>query len=345
MLEVLTCSAQLWKHPAMSWQMALEYLRTLVWPAVVLTLGFTFRKQLASLFGRVESVETPLGTVAFEKQADAVAQEAAEIGSEMASELAAAETAHPAIEDTEKPEIPSEEPQQITRPQYSGSDLSDLFELAETETTAAVMAAWREVERALKAAGTKHGVARISPQTLSNMGLLSDELARSVEDLRHLRNRVAHEGDILLTKSGARSYITAAQRIVEALELSQDPRFQALQYERSVVDALGRAGLPAEPGYRDDEFDAYGQTPAGTSIATEIRFRRRGVLRMRDIEKVVSKLPSLASNVLIVTNAPLSEDVREFNRTYDSRPLCEVVQWQGDEDTHLLARAIGRLAG
>ncbi|WP_159037155.1 hypothetical protein [Streptomyces specialis] len=325
--------------------MALEYLRTLVWPAVVLTLGFTFRKQLASLFGRVESVETPLGTVAFEKQADAVAQEAAEIGSEMASELAAAETVHPVIEDTEKPQIPSEKPQQITRPLYSASDLSDLFELAETETTAAVMAAWREVERALKAAGIKHGVARISPQTLSGMGLLSDELARSVEDLRHLRNRVVHEGDILLTKSGARSYITAAQRIVEALELSQDPRFQALQYERSVIDALRRAGLPAEPGNRDDEFDAYGQTPTGSTIAVEVRFRRRGVLRMRDIEKVVSKLPSLAFNVLIVTNAPLSEDVRKFNQTYDARPRCEVVQWQGDEDTSLLVRAIGRLAG
>ncbi|MFE0275689.1 hypothetical protein ACFWZY_26860 [Streptomyces sp. NPDC058992] len=329
----------------MSWQMALEYLRTLIWPAVVLTLGFTFRKQLASLFGRVESVETPLGTVAFEKQADAVAQEAAQIESEMAGQLAAAGTTQPEEQDTETPETPSREPQQNKRPQGASSDFSDLFELAETETTAAVMAAWREVEKALKAAGAKHGIARVSSRALANMGLLSDELARSVEDLRHLRNRVVHEGDILLTKSGARSYITAAQRIVEALELSQDPRFQALQYERSIVDALGRAGLPAEPGYRDDEFDAYGQTPTGTKIAVEIRFRRRGVLQMRDIDKVVSKLPSVAMNVLIVTNAPLSEEVHEFNRTYDARPQCEVVQWQGDEDTSLLVRAIGRLAG
>ncbi|MBZ9637925.1 hypothetical protein K8369_00500 [Streptomyces sp. PSKA30] len=325
--------------------MALEYLRTLIWPAVVLTLGFTFRKQLASLFGRVESVETPLGTVAFEKQADAVAQEAAEIESEMAGQLAAAETTQPEVEDTETPETPGGGPQQITQPQAASSDFSDLFELAETETTAAVMAAWREVERALKGAGSKHGIGRISSQALANMGLLSDDLARSVEDLRHLRNRVVHEGDILLTKSGARSYITAAQRIVEALELSQDPRFQALQFERSVVDALSRAGLPAEPGYRDDEFDAYGQTPAGTTIAVEIRFRRQGVLQMRDIEKVLSKLPSLGINVLVVTNAPLSAEVREFNRTHDTRPRCEVVQWQGDEDTSLLARAIGRMAG
>ncbi|WP_127354351.1 hypothetical protein [Actinacidiphila soli] len=345
MLEALTYSAQLWKHFAMSWQMALEYLRTLVWPAVVLALGFTFRKQLASLFGRVESVETPLGTVAFEKQADAVAQEAAEIGSEMASELAAAETVHPEVEDAETPEIPSRELQQIARPQYSGSDFSDLFELAETETTAAVMAAWREVERALKAAAAKHGVARVSPESLYNIGLLSGELARSVEDLRSLRNRVVQEGDILLTKSGARSYITAAQSIVEALELAQDSRFQALQYERSVFRAMGRAGLRAEPGYRDDEFDAYGETPTGTKVAVEVRFRRRGALQMRDIEKLVSKLSSLSENVLVVTNAPLPEKVREFNRTYDAQPRFEVVQWQGDEDTALLARAIGRLSG
>lgn len=329
----------------MSWQMALEYLRALIWPAVVLTLGFTFRKQLASLFGRVESVETPLGTVAFEKQADAVAQEAAEIESEMAGQLAAAETPQSEMEDTENPEAPGSEPSQITQPQAVASDFSDLFELAETGTTAAVMAAWREVERALKSTGSKHGIARVSSHTLANMGLLSDDLARSVDDLRHLRNRVVHEGDILLTKSGARSYITAAQRIVEALELSQDPRFQALQYERSVVDALRRAGLPSEPGYRDDEFDAYGQTPTGTKVAVEIRFRRRGALQMHDIEKVISKLPSVAANVLVVTNAPLSEEVREFNRTYTSRPCCEVVQWQTDGDTNLLARAIGRLAG
>ncbi|MEU8716418.1 hypothetical protein [Streptomyces sp. NPDC048663] len=341
---MLTYSARMWKHPAMSWQMALEYLRTLVWPTVVLTLGFTFRKQLASLFGRVESVETPLGTVAFEKQADAVAQEAAEIESAMAGELAATETINPEIEDVETQEIPSREPQQITRPQHSNSDFSDLFELAETETTAAVMAAWREVERAVKAAGRKHGLAPITSQTLSGMGLLSDELARSVEDLRHLRNRVVHEGDILLTKSGARSYITAAQRIIEALELSQDPRFQALQYERSIVHALGRAGLPVEVGNRDDEFDAYGQTPAGATIAVEIRFRRRGELHIRDLEKVISKLPSLAVNVLVVTNAPLSQEVHELNSTYNVRPRFEVVQWQGDNDTPLLARAIGRLS-
>ncbi|MGW0647478.1 hypothetical protein ACWD4T_01510 [Streptomyces umbrinus] len=66
---------------------------------------------------------------------------------------------------------------------------------------------------------------------------------------------------------------------------------------------------------------------------------------MRDIEKVVSKLPSLTANVLIMTNAPLSEEVHEFNRTYDARPRCEVVQWQGDEDTPLLVRAVGRLVG
>ncbi|MFD9029314.1 hypothetical protein [Streptomyces parvulus] len=329
----------------MSWQMALEYLRTLIWPAVVLILGFTFRRQLGSLFGRVESVETPLGTVAFEKQADAVAQEAAEIESEMTGQLAAAGTPQPEAEDTESPENPFGEPQSIARPGGLNSDFSDLFELAETETTAAVMAAWREVERALKVTGSKHGIARVSSPTLANMGLLSHELARSVDDLRHLRNRVVHEGDILLTKSGARSYITGAQRIVEALELSQDPRFRALQYERSVVDALGRAGLHTEAGLRDDEFDAYGQTPSGTMIAVEIRFRRRGTLQMRDIEKVVSKLPSLTTNVLIVTNAPLSEEVHEFNRTYDAGPRCEVVQWQGDEDTSLLVRAIGRLAG
>ncbi|MEU3253022.1 hypothetical protein [Streptomyces sp. NPDC006997] len=330
----------------MSWQMALEYIRTLIWPIVVLTLGFTFRRQLASLFGRVESVETPLGTIAFEKQADAVAQEAAEIESEMANELAAAQTL-PEEKDTER--NPTEEPTEklkAARPASSSSGFAEIFELAETETTAAVLAAWREVERALKGAVAERGNRQVSPQTLYNKGLLTYELSRSVEDLRNLRNRVVHEGDILLTRSGARSYITAAERIVEALTLSQDPRFQALQYERSVTEALERAGLlHVHPGYRDDEFDAYGQTASGTVVAVDVRFRRRGVLKIRDIEEVVSKLPSMASNVLIVTNAPLSTEVRDFNRTYEDRPRCEVVQWQSDEDTPLLTRSIGRLAG
>ncbi|MFG2523147.1 hypothetical protein [Streptomyces sp. NPDC048527] len=71
----------------MSWQLGLEYLRVLVWPSVVVTLGILLRRQLRGMVRRVQSVETPVGTVSF----DAAADQALDIVREPGVTLPAAE--------------------------------------------------------------------------------------------------------------------------------------------------------------------------------------------------------------------------------------------------------------
>ncbi|MER6114659.1 hypothetical protein [Streptomyces sp. NPDC001743] len=332
----------------MSWEMALDYIRALIWPSVVLILGFTFRRQLRTLFGRVESVETPLGSVAFEKQAEAVAQEAAEIENEIASEVAAAENSTTRNEesDSRNPEERDEEPSYTTNERPRQEDrFGEIYDQVHFDTTSAVLSAWREVERALRRAARENGITRITPRQASAHGLLSRELGRSVEDLHQLRNRVVHEGDITLTASGAKSYVTAAQRIVDALSLASSPALQAQQYEREAIHALNKAGLHMTRGLIDHAgADVYGRTLSGQTIAAEILFRKNQPLSMRDIEKIKESLKDRVTSVLVVTNTPLSREVQQFNATgRESRPGMEVVQWRDDEDNDLLVRAVARM--
>ncbi|MFJ6899465.1 hypothetical protein [Streptomyces hokutonensis] len=336
----------------MSWEMALEYIRTLIWPIVVLVLGFTFRRQLASLFGRLQSLETPLGTAAFERQAAAVAQEAAEIENEIADELAAAGTENPDSGDTEERRAPLTEDSEPThlpgnRRNSPENTFSDLLNLAETQTTEAILAAWREIDKAIKQTASEAGLSRVSTQAIKASGILPDELARSVDDLKQLRNRVVHQGDIVLTPSGARSYITAAKRIVDALALSSNPALQARQYEEIALRSLSIAGLYVNETVIDhDSVDAYARTANGRQIAVQVLFRRGRKLTMRDIAPIAMNISERITNVLVITNAPITQEVREFHaKTANDSPRLEVIQWRGPEDDDPLVRAIARLTG
>lgn len=333
----------------MSWQMALDYIRALIWPGVVLTLGTIFRKQLASLFSRVESLETPLGTVAFDSQAAAVAEETDGIATSIAEEVATAESdrERELLSDVGVPAEPADASPAKGHHRAKKSDdvFSDLLQLAETETTAAVLGAWREVDAAIRKATVERGLFRARPRSLAPTDVLTPELARSATDLSELRNRVVHEGDVIPTVSGARSYVTAARRIVEALDLANSPALRYRQYEEQVLGALSVNSVYVQPNEGDQGFDAYCETEAGGSFAVEVLFRR-SKLTMADIKRVTEQMPLLATGVLVLTNAPLSQEVREFNATSgNGRPSMEVVQWRDSTDDDLLVRAIARVAG
>ncbi|MFI2759259.1 hypothetical protein ACH5A3_10330 [Streptomyces echinatus] len=336
----------------MSWEMALEYIRTLIWPAVTLALGLTFRRQLSSLFGRLQSLETPLGTAAFDRQAAAVAQEAAEIESGIADEVAAAEIEKPDSVDSGESQSPQDENLPLlhyvgNRRSSPENTFADLLNLAETRTTEAVLAAWREVDKAIKQTASESGISRTSMQAIKASGLLTDELARSVEDLRQLRDRVVHEGDIVLTPSGARSYVTAAKRIVDALALSSNPALQARQYEEIALRSLSIAGLKIGQTEIDhDRVDAYARTADGYQLAIQVLFRRGRKLTMRDITPLTASISERITSVLVITNAPITQDVRDFLvETADDALRVEVVQWRGPQDDDDLVQAIAGLAG
>ncbi|MER6519354.1 MULTISPECIES: hypothetical protein [unclassified Streptomyces] len=147
----------------MSWQLVLDYIRAPIWPVVVLALGIMLRRQLAGLFNRVESVETPLGTVAFDTQAAAIAEETDEIANNIQDEVVTAESERRPLSNEDSPALPTT-PGAPTVWGYFRVDprptdaFSDLLELAETETTAAVLGAWREVDTAIRKATVERGL-------------------------------------------------------------------------------------------------------------------------------------------------------------------------------------------
>ncbi|MER5734346.1 hypothetical protein ABT117_01550 [Streptomyces sp. NPDC002262] len=333
----------------MTWQIALDFIRALIWPGVTLTLGLVFRKQISALFNRLETLETPVGTVGFERQAEALAQEAAEIEGEIAAEAAeaASEIAHrrpeigsPAPETTMTPL-----PETAVPPVSTGENFTDLVDLADHQSTTVVLAAWREVEKAMQQAGAANGVKRATPRELEKMGILTSDLARSLDDLRQLRNRVVHDGDIILTQSGTRSYVTAARRITEALTLSTSPALRARRYEEAALNAVRSVGVEVEESYMDKGFDGLGMTGGNRALAIVVKHRQKTPLTDRDIHASTDHLRDFDGGVLVITNAPLSASIRELNaHSQDSKPPMEVVRWQGPEDSHVLARAIARVA-
>ncbi|MCX5155651.1 hypothetical protein OG914_16835 [Streptomyces sp. NBC_00291] len=335
----------------MSWQLALDYIRALIWPVVVLALGIMLRRQLAGLFNRVESVETPLGTVAFDTQAAAIAEETGEIANNIQDEVVTAESERRPLSNEDSPALPTTPGAPTVRGYYRVDPrptdaFSDLLELAETETTAAVLGAWREVDTAIRKATVERGLFRPLPRTLSPKDVLSPELSRSAQDLLELRNRVVHQGDVIPTVSGARSYVTAANRIVDALALTSNPALQHREYEDQAIRAVSMNSAYVKRNDGDAGFDAYAETEAGGSFAVDIRHRRNNRLTMEDVKAVADRFPQLDLGVLLLTNSPLSQEVRDFNATSgDSRPRMEVVQWRDSADDDVLARAIARVAG
>ncbi|MFI9213279.1 hypothetical protein ACIGW7_34750 [Streptomyces sp. NPDC053253] len=329
----------------MSWQMALDYIKVLIWPIVVLTLGIVLREKISSILRRVNSVETPFGTATFENQVDAVAEEAGEIATSIQEEVSAAEI-ESSGSDREEREAEGEEAALDSLTAEKSIDVfSDLLVLADSDATAAVLGAWREVDVAIRRETVKRGLFQMRPRNLTPSDVLSPQMARSVTDLSELRDRVVRTGDVIPTVTGARGYVRAAKRIVDALALVNDPSLQRRRYHEDVLAALSSHGIYVLKNDRDFGVDAYCETEGGGAFAAEVLFRRRRLV-MRDVERVVSSLSELSSGALILTNAPLGDDVREFNAaSSDKKPRLEVFQWRNPDDDHALLRAVGRVAG
>ncbi|WP_329444898.1 hypothetical protein OG906_21155 [Streptomyces sp. NBC_01426] len=290
--------------------------------------------------------------MAFDTQAAAIADETDEIANSIEQEVATAVSEGRPLADEDAsalPSTPRDAP--IVRGHYRvdpgpADTFTDLLKLAETETTAAILGAWREVEISIRKATVERGLFHPQPRALASEDVLSPELSRSANDLLELRNRVVHEGDVIPTVSGARSYVTAARRIVDALALANNPALQHRDYEEQAIRAVSMNSSYVKRNDGDVGFDAYGETEAGGSFAVEVKHRGNKRLTMEDVKRVADRLPQLGIGVLLLTNAPLSQEVRDFNALSDtSRPRMEVVQWRDSTDNDVLARAIARVAG
>ncbi len=335
---------------SMSWDLALEYIKALIWPIIVLVLGFTFKKQVGGLIGRLQSLETPVGSANFVEKADAVGQAAAEIGDEISSELASAG--------------PSESIEGGQPSPDSGGELLDVDQDVEirirslisregVDPTSVVLNSWRAVEEAMNKS-LQIGVGGSVPigqliKRVADQGFLSSQLIALANDLFELRNQVVHGAGPVISRAEAESYQKAAKNVIDALKLAESPTYRSMKYEERVFRALRRlVGDQIEPVGGNSGPDFRLTVGDGKSVVIETKYRTRRSFDVMDAGAVLEYVRNQVGHdagVLIVTNAALSSSVKEFNGRHSvESPSAEVIQWNGDEDNDYLLRAVARTA-
>lgn len=334
--------------PLMDWKLLLEYIKVFIWPSVILVLGLVFRKQLVGLVQNIDSVETPIGGVTFQRQAEAVAEEAAEIEGEIAAEISEPTRSVDQAQQQEDADVDVRNVVEV-RPERFQRELASLLRVAQSDPTAAVLGAWKELEGALSDVISPSNVLHTAGAMIRRVevqGILPANLARVANDLRELRNRVVHEGDVRLTTEGASSYVAATQSVIDALSLARTPQARAIRYEQAVLRAFVDLGFPIQQVHRDGDLDFFAHVD-DRQVGIVVKYRGHGRFERYDLKRLADRFPVSAAPVLVVVNVPPSGPVVDFNAGNGALPdtaIREVVQWRdGQDDTHLV-HALQRVA-
>jgi uncharacterized protein YutE (UPF0331/DUF86 family) len=238
-----------------------------------------------------------------------------------------------------------------------------LKELAESNATAAVLRAWQLVEFAVdRALPTEYQPrSRTVAQSLGplvELKIISQKAARSMKDLNLLRNQIVHEDGSQLTSISALAFVSAAKSIVDTLARSSTPQAMAQRYEESVHEALlfHDFAVRVLRGAADRGYDFLVRAADEERVvAVVVKYSRVGPFAGYQLKEQLAHFSLPGESVLsllIVTNAPLSAEVRKFNSGIhaDAHPssaesrLVQVVQWVGPADSHHLVEAIDKLA-
>ncbi|MGW0166307.1 PIN domain-containing protein [Streptomyces sp. NPDC003343] len=250
---------------------------------------------------------------------------------------------------------------ELVNAQSESDELFRLLErLTESDSAQSVVDASIEVENAIRRAFPQEAWQhrRVDPvqliKLLAQRGLVSRDLVRSVEELNDLRNRLVHLEEVQLTPAGARSFVSAARDIIDALTLAARPESQALRFEQAIVDLIRSAGFDvvsgdgaALRGYRV----AY-RSKADTFVAVQIKRYSSGSFTAEILEQQkrhLATLPASVTSMLVVTDVPLDEPVQAFNSAVNGKDpsvsgerYMEVVQWRDSDDDHFVVRALMR---
>lgn len=105
---------------------------------------------------------------------------------------------------------------------------SHAIQLAEVSPRAAVVEAWREVERAVIGAAERHDLSTGKEQgrvtslrairSLEQAELVERDKVRLLNDVRVLRNQAAHAPEFALSKDSAVEYVSAAHQLTSFLD-------------------------------------------------------------------------------------------------------------------------------
>ena len=175
-----------------------DMTKAIVWPLAISCIIFVMRRPLANLLPQLQSLRWKDFQIDFGRRIESIEREA----------------------QTALPEVHLGEPQE-------GPGREDRFAaLAEVSPSAAVLDAWLDVERALRAAASRHGIP-LSPATLSSLaralaerGVLDPATMSIFDSLRKLRNNVAHAPEMAITLIQAKEFRDLALRLATKLESS-----------------------------------------------------------------------------------------------------------------------------
>ena len=174
-----------------------DLVRSLSWPAAVVVVALVFRKQIAALFVRVESVGYGDFKVRFREELDQLRSEATESG------LFRDSTGRSYL-------------------QMASRRAPIIAEIAGVSPRAAILEAWLQVEEAL------HAIARQKDLPTRNTSVIIRELERrevldpqitdTLRRLNALRNEVVHVSQRALTSDDALEFSQLALAVAENLK-------------------------------------------------------------------------------------------------------------------------------
>jgi hypothetical protein len=254
-------------------ELVLEYVKALAWPVVIGGAILLFRKQIAAKIKDLRGVSTPLGDATFDGEAKALEakteraaahqeaitaitatteREATKTADSEAATEARAELSDEALVRALQSPQPSDTDWEREQRRFlavsaavavlnEGPDFTTARDVATASPNSAVMVAYAELERVLRAAWTATQMSAAEPP--ANLGTLvrslspTDDRAEFVEiarEIAELRNRVVHgAGDV--TVLGALDFIAACERMAEVQ--SSKARSKLLHPSRSALYA------------------------------------------------------------------------------------------------------------
>lgn len=118
----------------------------------------------------------------------------------------------------------------------------------------------------------------------------------------------------------------------------------AHDYEHRVQHAFHRTAVQIQPASELDSPIDFIATKGDRRTAVIVKYRRH-VIGIKEIEDTSDEVTRTGLPLMIVTNAPLSSKVQEFNSTWgDRHPRAEVVTWRTEASDQQLLRVFIRTA-
>lgn len=236
-------------------ELALEYVRALVWPVVAVAGALMFRAAISDKIGRLKTLDAGPVKTTFDNEAQALEVQADKAVADAQDKAESAiEPKAPAKKSPAKrgaPVTQRKEPQlsataravevSLARHALEGLAAARDFDVprrvAVADPNAAVMSAYRQVEQGLRSSAQLLDLPIDNRQQgpanhLAQLNL-DAEFESILKELRRLRDQVTHSVEDV-TAGGALAYIAAAERLMEAVYSAVVSRLRhPSQYERT----------------------------------------------------------------------------------------------------------------